>query len=201
MGILEDRIHGTQTPRRLLRDRGTDLLTELQLLVDRQTAVPDKSNELTAIRQLLSELELKGRVVSIDALACQTDIAQTIAERNGWYLPAVKDKQPNLHAYLDRIGAVAHDLRDELDPDRCWTALGCAVRVVDERTVHSCTARHYITNLPVDTRAARNRAALQRIALNFLTILKPYSWPKMSIRRLRSGLYGLLLDIQVPASC
>ncbi len=33
--------------------------------------------------------------------------------------------------------------------------------------------------------AARNRAALRRIALNFLTLLKQYFWPKMSIRRLR----------------
>ena len=88
-------------------------------------------------------------------------------------------------------------------PDRRWTALGCAVRVVAERTVHDCAARsvrYYITNLPVDAGTTRNRAALQRIALNFLTILKPYSWPKMSIRRLRPGLYGLLLNIQVPAS-
>lgn len=131
--------------------------------MDRQTAVPDKSNELTAIRQLLPKLELKSRVASINALACQTDIAQTIAERNSWYL------QRNF-AYLDRTGPVAHDLRDELDSDRRWTALGCAVRVVAERT-----ARYYITNLPVDTGAARNRAALRRIALNFLTILKPYS--------------------------
>ncbi len=152
--------------------------------MERQTAVSDKSNELTAIRQLLPKLELKSRVVSINALACQTDIAQTIAERNSWYLQ--RD-----FAYLDRTGPVAHDLRDELDSDRRWTALGCAVRSV----------RYYITNLPVDTGAARNRAALPRIALNFLTILKPYSWPKMSIRRLRPGLYGLLLDIQVPASC
>ena len=160
--------------------------------MERQTAVSDKSNELTAIRQLLPKLELKSRVVSINALACQTDIAQTIAERNSWYLQ--RD-----FAYLDRTGSVAHDLRDELDSDRRWTALGCAVRVVAERTARS--VRYYITNLPVDTGAARNRAALWRIALNFLTILKPYSWPKMSIRRLRPGLYGLLLDIQVPASC
>ena len=33
--------------------------------------------------------------------------------------------------------------------------------------------------------AARNMAALRRIALNFLTILQQYCWPKMSIRRLR----------------
>ena len=306
LGILGDRIPGAQTLRRLLRDRDTDLLAELQPLVMRlepetdadtepleacavdgktvrasfdavrgvprthivsaqldgglvvhQTAVPEKSNELTAIRQRLADLDLEGRVVSIDALACQTDIAQRIAEEGGRYLLAVKDNQAGLHArlqrafaHLDRTGTVAHDrsetverghgrlerrictildrtggLRDEFDPDHRWTALGCAVRVVAERTLRGCTARsvrYYITNLPVtfgaarvadlvrghwgvenslhwvldDTfqedrcrlrtgHAARNRAALRRIALNFLTLLQQYFWPKMSIRRLR----------------
>ncbi len=64
--------------------------------------VPDKSNELTAIRQLLADLELAGRVVSIDALGCQTDIAETIAEGGGGYLLAVKDNQFDLHANLRR---------------------------------------------------------------------------------------------------
>ena len=88
-------------------------------LVVGQMAVLNKSNELTAIRQLLVDLELKGRVVSIDAPGCQTDIAETIADRGGWYLLAVKDNQFDLHAhlqhdfaYLDRTGtATAHDRR------------------------------------------------------------------------------------------
>ena len=81
-----------------------------------QAAVPDKGNELTAIRQLLPALELKGRVVSIDALGCRTDVAETIAAADGWYLLAVTDGESNLHlnlqrdfACLDRTGAVAHD--------------------------------------------------------------------------------------------
>ena len=83
-------------------------------LVVGQTAVPDKSNELTAIRQLLAKLELEGRVVSIDALGCRTDIAETVAEGGGGYLLAVKDNQSDLHghrqrdfAYLDHTGGAA----------------------------------------------------------------------------------------------
>ena len=140
-------------------------------LVVGQTAMPDTSNALTAIRQRLPKRERENRVVSINVLDCQTDIAQTIVERKGWYLLAVKDNQSDLHAhrqrdfaYLDRTDAMAldrsetvergrierrtgtlmdgaHGLRDELDPDRRGTALGYAVRVVAPRTVRGRTAR------------------------------------------------------------
>ena len=60
--------------------------------------------------------------MSLDALGCQTDIAETIAEGGGWCLLAVKDNQFNLHgnlrrdfAYLDRAGGAA------ADHDRCET--------------------------------------------------------------------------------
>ena len=51
-----------------------------------------------------------------------------------------------------------HGILDEIDPDQRWEALGCAVQMVAERTVHGCTTRavrYYITNLPVDIGAAR----------------------------------------------
>ena len=58
------------------------------------------------------------------------------------------------HGRLERrtctIMGGARGLRDELDPDHCWTDLGCAVRVVAE-----CTVRYYITNLPVTFGTAR----------------------------------------------
>ena len=326
LGLLGDRVPSAQTLRRLLRDRGPDLLAELQPLVVRlaaacaaaaeeeeekpeekaaeeeaeeeeepleacavdgksvrrsgdaarglrrthivsarldngltvgQMAVPAKGNELTAIRQLLPALDLEDRVVSIDAMGCRTDVAETIADADGWYLLAVTDGESNLHlnlqrdfAYLDRTGAVAHDrhetverrhgrterrtctilggphgILDEIDPDQLWAGLGCAVRMVAERTVRGRTTRavrYCITNLPVtvgaarmanfvrghwgvenslhwvldDTfqedrcrlrtgHAARNMAALRRVALNILTLLQQYFWPKLSIRRLR----------------
>ena len=136
--------------------------------------MPDKGNELTVICQLLSDLELAGRVVSINALACQTDIAQTIAEGNGWYLLAVKDNQADLHAhlqrdfaYLDRTGAVAHDRSEtaewghgRLERRTCTLMVGTR-GLWDELdpdhrwTDLNCAVRHYITNLPVTIGAAR----------------------------------------------
>lgn len=65
-----------------------------------QMPTASKSNELNAIRALLRILELKGSLVSIDAIACQTDIAERIVERGGDYLLCVKENQANLREQL-----------------------------------------------------------------------------------------------------
>jgi len=56
-----------------------------------------KSNEITAIPMLLELLEIKGCVVTIDALGCQTSIAEKIIEKQADYVLAVKDNQKHLH--------------------------------------------------------------------------------------------------------
>ena len=83
-----------------------------------QVAVEDKSNEITAIPELLALLDLKGALVSIDAIGCQKDIAAQIREGGGDYVLAVKDNQPTLssdvegcfvQAYEDDFATVKHD--------------------------------------------------------------------------------------------
>lgn len=61
-----------------------------------QLKVEDKSNEITAIPKLLLLLELKGALVTIDAMGCQKDIAGAIIAGEANYLLAVKDNQPTL---------------------------------------------------------------------------------------------------------
>jgi predicted transposase YbfD/YdcC len=63
-----------------------------------QVAVAGKSNEITAIPQLLRLLDLEGALVSIDALGCQKEIASQVLAAGGDYLLAVKENQPTLHA-------------------------------------------------------------------------------------------------------
>jgi predicted transposase YbfD/YdcC len=84
-----------------------------------QVAVEDKSNEITAIPQLLRMLELEGALVSIDALGCQKEIAQVIRDTGADYLLQVKGNQPileaDIQASIDAAFAadfegVAHDL-------------------------------------------------------------------------------------------
>ena len=61
-----------------------------------QVAVDGKSNEITAIPQLLELLDLKGALVTIDAIGCQKAIAGKIIERGGDYVLAVKSNQERL---------------------------------------------------------------------------------------------------------
>ncbi len=62
-----------------------------------QRACDSKSNEITAIPELIKNLEISGSVVTIDAMGCQKDIAATIQEAGANYVLAVKDNQPTLH--------------------------------------------------------------------------------------------------------
>lgn len=61
-----------------------------------QVACEEKSNEITAIPQLLKLLNLKGCTVTIDAMGCQTEIVEEIRAQGGHYVLAVKDNQPTL---------------------------------------------------------------------------------------------------------
>jgi predicted transposase YbfD/YdcC len=62
-----------------------------------QVKVDTKSNEITAIPQLLAMLEIAGCIVTIDAIGCQTEIAARIVEQEADYLLAVKGNQGTLH--------------------------------------------------------------------------------------------------------
>ena len=72
-----------------------------QRLVLGQEATAEKSNEIRAIPLLLQRLELKGALVTIDAIGAQIDIAATVIERGGDYLFALKGNRPELHAEVE----------------------------------------------------------------------------------------------------
>ena len=61
-----------------------------------QVLTEEKSNEITAIPELLDTLEIKGSTVTIDAMGTQTAIAEKITERGGEYILALKENQPTL---------------------------------------------------------------------------------------------------------
>lgn len=65
-------------------------------LVIGQQAVDDKSNEITAVPALLGLLDLRGCVVTADAMSCQKAIAAQIVEQQGDYVLALKDNHPHL---------------------------------------------------------------------------------------------------------
>lgn len=66
-------------------------------LVLGQRKVEDKSNEITAIPELLKVLAIEGCIVTIDAMGCQREIAQQIVAQQADYVLALKGNQGNLH--------------------------------------------------------------------------------------------------------
>lgn len=92
--------------------------TELGIALG-QVKVPGKSNEITAIPELIDALYLKGHLVSIDAMGCQKDIAARIVKKKGDYLLAVKGNQPGLlrqveNAAIDHAKSMSG--HERLDP-------------------------------------------------------------------------------------
>ena len=76
-------------------------------LVIGQLACEEKSNEITAIPKLLEMLEIKGCIVTIDAMGPQTEIAKAIRDKEGDYILALKENQKTLYndvkLYLDDV--------------------------------------------------------------------------------------------------
>src|SRR4051794_19487361 len=63
-----------------------------------QRATEEKRGELTVLPDLLDGLDLRGCLVSLDALACQPEIARRIVDRGGAYLLALKGNRKKVHA-------------------------------------------------------------------------------------------------------
>ncbi len=90
-----------------------------------QVATEEKSNEITAIPVLLGMLELRGAIVTIDAMGAQKEIARTIVDKDADYLLALKGNQSNLHAQVaeffrnagtepfDTVSHTFHETHDE----------------------------------------------------------------------------------------
>lgn len=65
-----------------------------------QLKTSEKSNEITAMPELIRLLDLRKSTITIDAMGCQRDIAATVRERGAHYVIAVKDNQPTLRANI-----------------------------------------------------------------------------------------------------
>jgi predicted transposase YbfD/YdcC len=77
-----------------------------------QVAVDAKSNEITALPQLIQLLDLRDKIATIDAMGCQKEIAATIIEQGGDYVLAVKENQPTLLAEIQDAFETALDHED-----------------------------------------------------------------------------------------
>lgn len=142
-----------------------------------QLKVEEKTNEITAIPELLQILDLANAIVTIDAMGCQAEIAKTIIEKEAHYILALKGNQNSLHEdvklmFEERISQANYVEYKEIDSGhgriehrRCtvvnnidwiiknhpkWTNLNCVIEIESMREIKgvvSCEKRYYISSL------------------------------------------------------
>jgi hypothetical protein len=71
-----------------------------QHLTRGQVKTEEKGNEITVIPELVELLDLRGAIVTIDAMGCQKAIAEKVAEKQAWYVLAVKENHPELYQQI-----------------------------------------------------------------------------------------------------
>jgi predicted transposase YbfD/YdcC len=108
-----------------------------------QVAVDAQSNEITAMPELLKLLDLHAKIVTLDAMGCQKEIAQTIVDGGGDYILAVKDNQPTLHTELQ--AAFAQAPAPPLRSSRRTTTFEKGHGRYEQRTVQAVPAREYLS--------------------------------------------------------
>jgi len=111
-----------------------------------QVAVDAKSNEITAVPELLKLLDLHEKIVTLDAMGCQREIAQRIVEGGGDYILAVKDNQPTVHAEVQ--AAFAQAPAPPLRSSRRTTTFEKGHGRYEQRTVQVVPAREYLSAAP-----------------------------------------------------
>jgi predicted transposase YbfD/YdcC len=152
-------------------------------LVLGQVKTNQKSNEITAIPELLKVLDIEGCIITIDAMGCQTKIAETIIDQGADYLLAVKENQKELYSnimdtfrftskeklqqYEDvdtghgrverRLCTITEDL-GQLSRVDDWKNINALVKIESTRYIKvsgvtQTETRYYITSLKTDAKA------------------------------------------------
>ena len=98
-------------------------------LVLGQWKVADKSNEITAVPELLRVLELSGCIVTVDAMGCQKNIAKEIQEADADYVLALKGNQETVHDEVKTFLAAALAERSAVRPVGAQLSTGAATLV------------------------------------------------------------------------
>lgn len=156
-------------------------------LVLGQTKVDEKSNEITAIPEVLKLLELRGCIVTIDAMGCQQKIAQQIVDQSGDYVLGLKGNQGTtleaVETHFATTSEAKHSVFQEVDKGhgrietrtyyaaeaaqvldlKDWPGIKSVVRVDAMREIGDQTSkesRYYISSI-VDSEVARIGQAIR----------------------------------------
>lgn len=97
--------HDTSTSKQALH-MVSAYVTDMKLVIGLQS-VDNKSNEIPAAQQLIDMLNLKGAVVTADAMHCQRETVEKIIGKRADYVLMVKDNQPSLHSSVKELVSIA----------------------------------------------------------------------------------------------
>lgn len=150
-----------------------------------QVKTNEKSNEIAAIPELIDLLDIKGSIVTIDAMGCQKEIASQIIEKEANYILALKGNQGNLHKdtelFFTDKNLQQHTVYDEntdsghgrMETRKCsvtdkidwlkelhnWTGLTSIIRIeskVEQKEKTIQETRYYISSLPANAEKINN---------------------------------------------
>ena len=155
-----------------------------QNMVLAQRKVEEKSNEITAIPDLLAMLDVKGCIVTIDAMGCQKTIARDITDRDADYILAVKENQQHLlddikeafeaeqtqqeysktnlgHGRIEKRTCSVITNTEWVCNENEWANLSALVRIESERTIKATAevqthVRYYISSRHANAEAFNN---------------------------------------------
>ena len=127
-----------------------------------QYKVDRKSNEITAIPELLELLALKGCLVTLDAMGCQKRIANKIIKQDADYLLAVKGNQDKLHTELSDYFDDYWETHPDDAPGVCFSAQENSAHGRQEH--RRCWVMHDMTKLP--TAAAWHAKTIAAVQLD-----------------------------------
>ena len=131
-----------------------------------QTLTDEKSNEITAIPELLEKISIKGHIVTIDAMGCQTDIAHMIKkDKKADYVLAVKENHKHLYEDITEYFALC-DVKEQLK------ASGCYVRTFEKAHGQLETREYYQSADIAWLEGRRDWQGLKTIGMVETTIVK-----------------------------
>lgn len=142
-------------------------------LVLGQVKTSGKSNEIAAVKELLTLLDIKGAVITADAMSCQKEIVQQICAKEADYIIAIKDNQKNLkeaieYEFKTQTKKVLHETLEkdhgrietricqvisnltEIENKEQWTNLKSVIKITSIREINAVTTkeeRFYISSL------------------------------------------------------
>lgn len=126
-----------------------------------ETLTDEKSNEITAIPELLNALNIKGHIVTTDAMGCQTEIVKLIRKKQADYVLALKGNQGILHDDVKQYFA---------DPE---LLSGCVYKKVIEKAHSGLEKREYWQTDDISWLSQRKQwAGLNSIAMTRNTVIK-----------------------------